>query len=382
MLGTKELVFDILEKVNGNSDKDWSEILEAHNGDVNVDTLRKAGMGIKLANEAGCISFEDNSDKAKYDKMYEAKRQFYDQRREYNKILTKEARETHMYDELIKAARSLNDLKPLNRNSNIVYDNEDNEAVLVLSDWHYGISTNNVWNRYDTDIAYSRIIELLCRTRNKLRHDNISKLHIILLGDMISGDCHVSIRVANTEDAVSQVMKVSEYIAEFIDELSCDVESIDVYSTWGNHARVIQNLSDSTHKDNMERIIPFWLEQRFKDNDRVNINYGMTEEFIRLNVLGNEICAVHGDLDSKNNSELVLSAIYRRLFNANMQYMISGHMHHKYTNEVAGIEHMIVGSLVGTDDYAKDKRLFSRPSQTMFIFGREGLDAIYNFDLH
>lgn len=68
----KELIFDICEKVFGRSDLDWSEIVSKHGMDCHPDTLRKAGVGIKMAAEAGAISFGSSE----YDEVYKAKRQF------------------------------------------------------------------------------------------------------------------------------------------------------------------------------------------------------------------------------------------------------------------------------------------------------------------
>ena len=132
----KELIFDIYEKVSSRSDLDWVEIRDRHNLDCHPDTLRKAGVGIKMAAEAGALSFKDDKDNA-YDEIYKAKKQFYDQRREYNKLLTDAARTDNLFDELKRAADRLQELKPLGRFA--VTDQlrvMNNEAVLVLSDWH------------------------------------------------------------------------------------------------------------------------------------------------------------------------------------------------------------------------------------------------------
>ena len=51
------------------------------------------------------------------------------------------------------------------------------------------------------------------------------------------------------------------------------VNEVSVYSTYGNHARTVQKKEDSIHSDNMERIIPWWLSYRLKDNK----NYGLIE---------------------------------------------------------------------------------------------------------
>lgn len=49
----KTLVEDIADKVSGKSDMDWSEICAKHGNRVNPETLRKAGVGVKLMLEAG-----------------------------------------------------------------------------------------------------------------------------------------------------------------------------------------------------------------------------------------------------------------------------------------------------------------------------------------
>lgn len=60
MKESKELIFDILEKVSGDSDMDWIEILEKHELECHPDTLRKAAVGIKMAADAGVINFGDS----------------------------------------------------------------------------------------------------------------------------------------------------------------------------------------------------------------------------------------------------------------------------------------------------------------------------------
>lgn len=58
----KELIFDIFEKVSNRSDLDWIEIRDKHGLDCHPDTLRKAGVGIKMAAEAGALSFNTGKD--------------------------------------------------------------------------------------------------------------------------------------------------------------------------------------------------------------------------------------------------------------------------------------------------------------------------------
>lgn len=382
MKENKKLIFDIFEKVNGKSDLDWSEIREAHGLDCHPDTLRKAAVGIKMAADAGVLNFE-KADTSSYAEVQIAKRQFYDQRREYNKVLTEEARQRHLDEELIKCAEALNEMKPLGKLATIhSFVPQNNEAVLFLADWHYGLNSDNLWNQYNTRIADMRIAKLLQEVTEKIEFNRVSKLHVVILGDMIAGPIHTSIRVQSNETSVDQIMHVSERLAELISSLADCVNETEVYCTYGNHARVIANFSDSVHADNMERFIPFWLKQRLKHRDDIIMNEDGAYELLRIRACGHEIAAVHGDLDAgKNNSMLTMSMLYEKNFGQKMEYMVLGHWHKRYTDENLGIEQIGVGSLCGTDEYAKNKRLFSKASQTLLVFDNDGLDSIHNIIL-
>lgn len=256
-----------------------------------------------------------------------------------------------------------------------------NEAVLVLSDWHYGMVTDNVWNRYNTDIADYRIRCLMNRVEEKLNLHEISKLHIVVLGDMISGHIHNTCRIKSSEDTVDQLMHVSERLAELIAELGECVNDVMVYCTYGNHARVTPNLKESIHSDNLERIIPFWMKERLRHRRDIHFVEDNAYEIIRIRPCGHETGAVHGDLDTGKDSMLILSQLYQKNFGEPMEYLLTGHMHNSFTHEQLGIEQIGVGCLCGSDEYAKNKRLFGKPSQTFLVFTSDGLDSIHEINL-
>lgn len=257
----------------------------------------------------------------------------------------------------------------------------ENEAVLVLSDWHYGMLADNVWNQYNTGIADLRIARLRDKVIEKLKLHSVFRLHVVLLGDLINGAIHHTCRIKSSEDTIDQLMHVSERIAELIAELSNHVACTTVYSTYGNHARVTASYKDSIHSDNMERIIPFWLKERLREHTTVVIDDSNTHEIVSLTPCGHEIGATHGDLDAGKDATLILSKLYEKNYGAPMEYLITGHMHNSFVHENLDIEQIGVGSLCGTDEYAKNKRLFSRPSQTLLIFNNEGLDSVHEIIL-
>ena len=309
------------------------------------------------------------------------RQRFFDQRREYNKLLSADGRKEYMYDCLVAAAEDLYDtVGNVYRGADVssVENFGDNEAVLVFSDWHYGMVANNVFNKYDTEVCRQRITKVVRDAARRIQLHKCNKLHIVVLGDLIHGGIHASVRVASEELVCDQLMQVSEILAQSVDYLSQFVGETTVYITYGNHARTIQNKKDSIHRDNMERIIPWWLEQRLSKNESVSIAPDTQTEFLFVNAAGHDICASHGDIDSVKSSPRMLTTLFRKQYGKNIEYILLGDKHHRESFEELGITSMICGALCGADDYANDKRLYSTPSQMLLIFNPVGgLDAEY-----
>lgn len=319
--------------------------------------------------------------KEQIDELYKVKKQVSDQRREYNKMLVSDARADNLTEKLIEAASivPLQDYSSMFTFSNNV---SNEEAILALSDWHYGQVSNNIWNSYNTDICKQRVAKLFEKVSSALQEHNIKTLHIVLLGDFINGAIHVGSRVAAEENACEQLMHVSELLANFINALSVYVDKLNVYSTYGNHARTIQNKDDSIHADNMERVIPWWLKQRLMNNGKVNVIDSDYYEFIYLNVCGYDIVCCHGDLDKFRDLGVTVNSLFSKKYGKTIDYTFSGDKHHLEAFEQFGVESSLVGSLCGTDEYANNKRLYSHPMQTLCIFTPEdGKLCSYNIKL-
>ena len=173
-------------------------------------------------------------------------------------------------------------------------------------------------------------------------------------------------------------MQVAEILAQSIIELNKYVQGTTVYMTYGNHGRTVQNKNDNIHRDNMERLIPWWLEQRFAREDGITVAPESDSEFLLVNVCGHEFCASHGDLDSVKTSPRLLTALFHKQYGIDLEYIILGDKHHRENFEELGVTAMICGSLCGSDDYANDKRLFSLPTQALLIVNENiGVDAEY-----
>lgn len=319
---------------------------------------------------------------SKIAELKKAERKFYDQRREFTKALTSEGRTEHLFDFLLPAAENLNrtvgNMFGLADSEPSVYAYGDDEAVLVLTDWHYGLKTENIFNTYNTEICKERVRRIVNEAKRRILLHGCRKLHVVVLGDLLHGAIHVSARVASEELVCDQLMQVAEILAQSIIELSGCVAETSVYMTYGNHGRTVQNKNESIHRDNMERLIPWWLQQRLAQIPTVTIMEESTNEFVFVNAAGHDICATHGDLDSVAMSARLIPALARRS-GRSVEYVIHGDKHHIETKEELGVTARVCGSLCGTDDFANGKRLYSTPSQFLLIVKPQyGADAEYN----
>ena len=302
-----------------------------------------------------------------------------DQRRELTKIISEAGRFEHIVDRLTAAAEDLNERHPLNT---LMFEHDGKsggcEAVLCLNDWHYGMVTNNIYNAYNTSICRDRVLSVTREAIERILLHKPDVLHIVLLGDSYHGAIHNTCRVASEELVADQLMQVAEMIAQTISTLSAYVGAVEVYSTYGNHGRTVQRKEDNMHRDNMERIIPWWLKQRLRDAANVHINEPREDEFIQFDIFDYGIVCVHGDLDDVRNNTRIIPLLFNRTCGKYIDCVIMGDRHHAEEFNEFGISSYIADALCGTDDYANEKRKYSSYGQLMqFWKPGYGIDAVY-----
>lgn len=374
------------------ADVDYTELAEfvygqSYSSDVARRMLYGSRRTLELIDAEKINNVEDvgiiNELDAKMIELRKERQKFFDQRREFNKLVSSDGRIEHLYDVLADAANGLNETVGNMFNASDPADDKirnDNEAVLVFSDWHYGMVVDNVFNSYSIEMCKYRVHHVVESAIARIALHGCSKLHVVILGDMFHGAIHNSARVASEELVCDQIMQVSEILAQSIERLSQFVDEVKVYSTYGNHGRTVQNKNDNIHRDNMERLIPWWLKQRFKIHDNITIVDGEpgANEFIFVNAAGHEICAVHGDLDNVKTSPRLLTSLFMKQYGKDIECILLGDKHHRESFEELGVVSIICGALCGADDYANDKRLFSSPSQLLLIVNPSiGIDAEY-----
>lgn len=253
-----------------------------------------------------------------------------------------------------------------------------NEGILLISDWHYGMVCYNSWNTFDPSICKQRVSKLLVEVINIVNTCGIDHVHVLDLADLIAGRIHTQICIESRFDVITQTMDVAEILAEFLNELSYHCK-ISFYSCLDNHSRLEPNKKESMDLESLARLIPWYLVERLKNNDNIEIHdneYGA--DIITCNVCGHRVIGVHGDNDSPTSALERLSLMTHEHYSL----LCTAHRHHFHCNE--DHQSMIVSnsSLMGVDSYAEKLRLTSDPSQTFIVSSKENVcECIYRIVL-
>ena len=297
-----------------------------------------------------------------------------EERVQNNAYIRKLAREDTLKEIAKDYANQMSSKKILDLPEIYYVDTEDrNEGILCISDWHYGIEVDNFFNKYDVNICKERVNKLLKRVIEIGTKENIEKLHVVNLSDLICGRIHLTLRLESREDIISQTMDVAEILAEFLTELSKHF-IVEYRDCLDNHSRLEPNKKDSLELETMVRIIPWYLTSRLANNHNVTIIANeYADDIITFESKGHNIVGVHGHKDKLNKVIDNMCAMTRR----RNDLVLSGHFHHLSMDESHECLRISNGSLMGVDQYAQDLRLTNKPSQNMIIVSEENVCEVF-----
>lgn len=287
-----------------------------------------------------------------------------DERNQLNQIYRQASREQYLKDIAINCAEIIAKEYPFKKFTDHKFNvNSYRQGILEISDWHYGIEIDNLFNKYSPEICLERVNKLLDKTIDLCQQNNIKNLNIVNLGDMISGRIHAQIRIQNREDVVSQIINVSEILSLFLYNLSKYV-NINYYDCLDNHSRIEPDKKESLRLESLARIITWYLKQRFENVDNVTIHENnFNNDIIMFKVFDFVVAGVHGDLDKQKNVIKNLQTFMSK----NIDLICTAHMHHFTADEENGCMLICNPSLMGMDQFAEEKRLFSKPAQTFIV---------------
>lgn len=376
------LLEDCAEKINGSNEMDWSEISEKYHLGFAGDTLRKAQqvplLGGAFVRDYYLKKFaENNTDNEEYSttlsnqlrKLEREKIKFRDERNAWSKQNYSDARVEHKLDYLEEVLKNFGKINF--KNSDIVSRNNDNEMIICLSDLHIGQFFNNAFGSYNSDIAIERLYKYLTHIKEYAEMYKVSKAKIILLGDLVSGNIHLSVQVTNRENVIEQIKLASQIIASFCAECCEIFESVELYSVSGNHSR-IQKKDDAIHDERLDDLIGWIIGCSLSHiNNFVYKNNNIDTGIATFEIFGKTYAIVHGDFDPANkngvaNLSLMLNTIPYAIFR--------GHNHYPSYDSANGVKIIQSGSLAGSgDQHTVEMRLTGKPSQTICICDKNGI---------
>lgn len=293
----------------------------------------------------------------KEDELYKVKVRAYDALREKRKVLRDEARIEHLI-EFMKDA--INNLPEIKFKEYSFADSKDKGAILCLSDWHVGMEIDNYWTKYNKEIFTKYLEDIIDKTISYCKKFEINKLYVANVNDLISGGLHITARVEEEMDSMEQTMFVAEALSKMFEKFNQNGLTLVYSGVTDNHSRT-RPFKEAIEKENLTKLIDFYLKARV--GSFVEFIDNIDEGISVFEVSNNNVYTIHGHNDS------ITSVVQDMAIGTGKvpDIVIMGHYHGKQSKNIHDSKVIVNGNLVGVDSYAKKKRLFSKPSQTLVI---------------
>lgn len=308
-----------------------------------------------------------------------AKIQFQDKKREYRHYLRHDGRLDNLLKHLIETFKEdMVSKKPLEWIKPTKDEQSEGALMLLLSDLHRGMKSDNHWNIFNEEVFEERLNKVIQDTVKYQEITNTKELHVMGLGDYLEGNLHRLTKIGETETAVEQTQRVAEELSEMLSYFSSKFEKVYFYSVKGNHDRVSSRKEEEIKTESFHEFIPWYIEARLEGHKNINIMKNEYDsEIIVADILGNTYFGVHGHLDSRPNMVQNLTLMIKRIPTA----VVSGHIHKNFEDEIHGVDLIVNGGFAGVNDYAKDRRLTGKSHQKLLWLDENGRKATFYINL-
>lgn len=376
-------------KESGIIDMNWDELADIINKEIGNEDMpytssafRKPYQQAKRFYDAGVFNKYDNDEYLK--ELQSQKRELEkqqvkvrDERNELRRMIREQARKESYKEQIIRSI-SESDCHPLFYDEDKKFTGSlksDNDIVCTFFDVHTGIEVDNYFNKFNNDILRDRINQYLDKIFEvQMRHG--SENIYVILSELISGFIHNTIRIENNQNIIEQFLTVTDYLSQFLTELSYRFNTVNVYVSMGNHSRLSQNKDDNMRGENMDLLAIPYLGAKLQNFKNVVFHENDIECSIAMfDVRGQLIYGVHGDRDNLNNMVQKLTMFTGR----KPDIIYCGHRHTNAMVTSYDTKILQAGTFAGGgDEYCLDKRLRNKPEQLISVITEDGLDCIYD----
>lgn len=379
-------------------DLDWQDIIDTLDLGIHRDTLRKASqtdfggynvykyMRSKLENNT--TTSDDILDKIREEKKqlqlerYKLQTEKIEDRKWHREV----ARIDLFEEKMMNVAKIMPPIEvPTvnfeNRNVNKV-------GILGIADTHFGKLVDikgllgETLNKYDEEIFQDRMWFILKEITHIVVKEELEKIDLYLLGDLIDGMLRQSQLRSLQYGITDSVIKFSEFMALWLNELS-KICYVEVFTSTGNHSEIrpLGSKSGDFPHENAERLIVWFLKTRLQDNQNIAIH---DAKFINFkNTLGVNVFATHGQND-RNLEQSIKD--YSTIYRTDIDLLLTGHMHSGLAKSTGignygNMEVIQFPSVCGIDDFSmKLKR--SACAGTKMLIIEEGRGKTITYDIN
>lgn len=367
-------------------DLEWTEIADIINKQFREDeseyrseaAYRKPYQQTKRFFESGVFKQYKTDDayiKELRDTKFELrkeKQKMFDERAALNRRIREQAR-AESFIEII--TNKIATVKPLElKYQRKEFIESDNDIICHLTDIHAGININHWYNTFNMDVLKERLASYLDQLFDIQKRHN-SQDCFLVIGEIISGLIHETLRVENNENVIEQFIQISMILTDVIAEISNLFNNVHVYVTPGNHSRCIPNKEHALRGENYDLLLPFYLKASLQNYKNVFIHDNLKDcDVAMFDVRGNKVMAVHGD---KDTPESVVQK-FTMVFGIKPDIVLLGHRHTNGLLTVYDSKVIQSGCVSGSDNYCVDRRLKNRAEQVISIVDHTGLVCLYD----
>lgn len=307
-----------------------------------------------------------------------AKVQVRDERYAIGRMIRREARADVLLD-LFKDSIRKYEPKPVlaTPSVDVSVDSDTRSAAVyaMLSDIHYGITFESRVGIYNSDIASERVMKYAKRIVEIGKMNHADTCYVSLMGDMVSGIIHHTIRIENRENVIDQVIGVSELTAAFLYELSNHFNTVYVNSVSGNHSRLDLNAEEALRGEKLDALIPWYCKTKLSNlSNVVFLENEIDPTIASYKIFDKLFVAVHGDYD-KDMKRTATSI--QLMLGEHIDYVLAGHMHIA-DMRIEGTGYIRNGAVCGSgDEYTMKNRLYGPPCQVCMIVTPDGVESVY-----
>jgi len=301
--------------------------------------------------------------------------------------VTRKDRKANVYDERLtqaveKAIGSKSSLyKPVPRSRKKAKKGE-HEFVLLLSDLHAGevVSREETGgiNEYNWEIMTARMAKLANSLASYQEHRPypIEKLHIFMLGDMLSGNIHEELEATNEFPLAEATVQLGFDLGDWTGSLTEHFPLIDVAGIVGNHPRAHKKPWAKQGYDNADWTSYHIMAESLKRNDRVTVDIPKASQH-RVTVAERWNCLLfHGDGIRSSMPGVPWGGVSRRAQSLDAQYnavgkpidiFCLGHFHAANWVRTNAGRIAMNGAVKGVDEYSMKAFGGGAPPEQMLL---------------